>query len=213
VRLVDFEGQFSRGDIGQPRREECKSPLSRRSVTYEMAGVDIDAGNAAVEGIKDFVKATGRPGCDFSSDLACSFGGVCDLAKLNYKDPVLISGTDGVGTKLKIAQTMDAHDTIGQDLVAMCVNDCLVHGAEPLFFLDYFATGKLRVEQMVDVVRGVAEGSSSRTARSSAGRPRRCRACTRTASTISRVSLSAWWSDPRCCPALTRRAPSRAATW
>merc|ERR1719473_1083967 len=157
VRLVDYQGQFHRNDIGRPR-EVCESPLSVRRVTYEMAGVDIDAGNAAVEGIKDYVKATGRPGCDFSSDLACSFGGVCDLAKVGYKDPVLISGTDGVGTKLKVAHALQAHDTIGQDLVAMCVNDCLVHGAEPLFFLDYFATGKLQVQQMVDFVRGVADG-------------------------------------------------------
>merc|ERR1719473_431086 len=158
VRLVDFEGQYNRSDIGRCRLDAVASPLAKQRVTYEMAGVDIDAGNAAVEGIKSLVKATGRPGCDFSGDLACSFRGVCDLAKLGYKDPVLISGTDGVGTKLKIAHAVDVHDTIGQDLVAMCVNDCLVHGAEPLFFLDYFATGKLKVEQMVDVVRGVTEG-------------------------------------------------------
>merc|ERR1719379_2467330 len=159
VRLVDFEGQFSRSDIGQARQEVSLTPKMSRRLTYEMAGVDIDAGNAAVEGIKDIVKATSRPGCDLNNGkLACSFGGVCDLASIGYKDPVLISGTDGVGTKLKIAQALERHDTIGQDLVAMCVNDCLVHGAEPLFFLDYFATGKLKVQQMVDVVRGVAEG-------------------------------------------------------
>merc|ERR1719440_2673034 len=149
VRLVDFEGQFNRSDIGQARQEVSLTPKMSRRLTYEMAGVDIDAGNAAVEGIKDIVKATSRPGCDLNNGkLACSFGGVCDLASIGYKDPVLISGTDGVGTKLKIAQALERHDTIGQDLVAMCVNDCLVHGAEPLFFLDYFATGKLKVQQM-----------------------------------------------------------------
>lgn len=115
----------------------------------------MDAGNRAVELIKDHVRSTFRPGV--LGNLG-SFGGFFQLDVKKYKEPVLVSGTDGVGTKLKIAFMMDKHDTIGIDGVAMCVNDILVHGAEPLFFLDYIALGKLVPEKVADIVKGVADG-------------------------------------------------------
>ncbi|MGH8157940.1 MAG: phosphoribosylformylglycinamidine cyclo-ligase [Rhodanobacter sp.] len=124
------------------------------ALTYRAAGVDIDAGNALVERIKPLVKRTFRP--EVMGGLG-GFGGLFDLSG-RYKEPVLVSGTDGVGTKLKLAQTLNRHDTIGIDLVGMCVNDVLVQGAEPLFFLDYFATGKLDVDTTVAVVGGIAKG-------------------------------------------------------
>ena len=123
--------------------------------TYRQAGVDIDAGNEFVRRIKPFVRSTFRP--EVLTDLG-GFGGLFKLQADRYKEPVLVSGTDGVGTKLKIAFLMDKHDTVGIDLVAMCVNDIIVSGAEPLFFLDYFATGKLAVSKGEAVVRGIAEG-------------------------------------------------------
>ena len=124
------------------------------SLSYRDAGVDIDAGNSLVECIKPVVQQTFRPGV--LTGLG-GFGGLFELPG-GYRRPVLVSGTDGVGTKLKLAQRMGRHDTIGIDLVAMCVNDILVTGAEPLFFLDYYATGKLEVEEAADVVRGIAAG-------------------------------------------------------
>ncbi len=124
------------------------------ALTYRAAGVDIDAGNALVERIKPLVKRTNRP--EVMGGLG-GFGGLFDLSG-RYKEPVLVSGTDGVGTKLKLAQVLNRHDTIGIDLVGMCVNDVLVQGAEPLFFLDYFATGKLDVDTAVAVVGGIARG-------------------------------------------------------
>lgn len=122
-------------------------------LTYKDAGVDIDAGNRSVQLIKESVKATYRP--EVLGDLG-GFGGLFALQAAKYKEPVLVSGTDGVGTKLRLAFMLDKHDTIGQDAVAMCVNDILVQGAEPLFFLDYLAVGKLDPEQVADVVKGVA---------------------------------------------------------
>ena len=127
-----------------------KSPL-----TYRDSGVDIDAGNALVAAIKPLVKATRRPGAD--ADLG-GFGGLFDLKRAGFKDPVLVAANDGVGTKLKIAIDTGRHATIGIDLVAMCVNDLIVQGAEPLFFLDYFAVGKLDVAVARDVIAGIAEG-------------------------------------------------------
>jgi phosphoribosylformylglycinamidine cyclo-ligase len=124
------------------------------ALTYRAAGVDIDAGNAVVERIKPLVKRTFRP--EVMGGLG-GFGGLFDLSG-RYREPVLVSGTDGVGTKLKLAQQLGRHDTIGIDLVGMCVNDVLVQGAEPLFFLDYFATGKLDVDTTVAVVGGIAKG-------------------------------------------------------
>ena len=123
-------------------------------LTYRDAGVDIDAGNQVVERIKPLVKRTFRP--EVMGGLG-GFGALFDLSG-KYREPVLVSGTDGVGTKLKLAQQLDRHDTIGIDLVAMCVNDVLVQGAEPRFFLDYFATGKLQVDTTVAVVGGIAKG-------------------------------------------------------
>jgi phosphoribosylformylglycinamidine cyclo-ligase len=123
--------------------------------TYRSAGVDIDAGNRVVELIKPLVKTTFRP--EVLTDLG-GFAGLFRFDSAKYREPVLVSGTDGVGTKLKIALLMNRHDTIGIDLVAMCVNDIVVCGAEPLFFLDYFATGKLDPEHAAEVVGGIAEG-------------------------------------------------------
>jgi phosphoribosylformylglycinamidine cyclo-ligase len=126
----------------------------QEALSYRAAGVDIDAGNEVVERIKPLVKRTFRP--EVMAGLG-GFGALFELAG-RYREPVLVSGTDGVGTKLKLAQILGRHDTIGIDLVGMCVNDVLVQGAEPLFFLDYFATGKLDVETAVSVVGGIANG-------------------------------------------------------
>jgi len=131
--------------------------MANKNLTYRDAGVDIDAGNALVERIKPIVAATRRP--EVLSGIG-GFGGLFALPPGRYREPVLVSGTDGVGTKLKLAQKLGRHDTIGIDLVAMCVNDVLVQGAEPLFFLDYFACGKLDVEVAADVVQGIAAGCS-----------------------------------------------------
>ena len=127
----------------------------RSNVTYADAGVDISAGNALVEAIKPLAKATRRKGTD--SKLG-GFGGLFDLKALGYKDPVLVAANDGVGTKLRVAIDMGLHHGVGIDLVAMSVNDLIVQGAEPLFFLDYFATGKLDVGQAREVIAGIADG-------------------------------------------------------
>ncbi|MGD8677986.1 MAG: phosphoribosylformylglycinamidine cyclo-ligase [Chromatiales bacterium] len=125
------------------------------SLSYRDAGVDIDAGNELIKRIGPVVKKTFRPGV--LTGLG-GFGGLFELPVDKYREPVLVSGTDGVGTKLKVAMMLDRHDTIGIDLVAMCVNDIIVAGAEPLFFLDYFATGKLNVDAASDIIGGIAEG-------------------------------------------------------
>ncbi|MBP6012255.1 MAG: phosphoribosylformylglycinamidine cyclo-ligase [Alphaproteobacteria bacterium] len=127
----------------------------KNGLTYAQAGVDIDAGDALVEAIKPLAKSTARPGADASLG---GFGGLFDLKAAGFKDPLLVAGTDGVGTKLKVAIESGIHDTVGIDLVAMSVNDIVVQGAEPLLFLDYFATGKLDVTIGTAVVKGVAEG-------------------------------------------------------
>ena len=128
--------------------------MSKPSLSYKDAGVDINAGNELVERIKPHVKRTTR------SEVIGGLGGFGALCAIpgKYKEPILVSGTDGVGTKLRLAIDLKKHDTIGIDLVAMCVNDLVVQGAEPLFFLDYYATGKLDVDVASDVVKGIAEG-------------------------------------------------------
>ena len=125
------------------------------SLTYRDAGVDIDAGDALVDAIKPLAKSTGRRG---TMGGLGGFGALFDLKAAGFSDPILVSSTDGVGTKLKLAIDAGNHDHVGVDLVAMCVNDLVVAGAEPLFFLDYYATGKLRVDQARAVVAGIAEG-------------------------------------------------------
>jgi len=131
------------------------TPKAQDGLTYAGAGVDIDAGDALIDRIKPFAKATRRPGADAALG---GFGGAFDLKAAGYDDPILISGTDGVGTKLRIAIDTGKLDTVGIDLVAMCVNDVLAQGAEPLFFLDYFATGKLETHKAADVIKGIAAG-------------------------------------------------------
>ena len=130
------------------------SSSSQPSLTYRDAGVDIDAGNALVERIKSVSRATHRP--EVLTGLG-GFGAMCAIPS-GYAEPILVSGTDGVGTKLKLAIDLGIHDTIGIDLVAMCSNDIAVVGAEPLFFLDYYATGKLNVEVATAVVSGIGKG-------------------------------------------------------
>src|SRR3954466_2551142 len=132
-----------------------KPEKQTNGLTYAQAGVDIDAGNAMVEEIKPLVRATRRPGAD--AEIG-GFGGLFDLQAAGFKDPILVAANDGVGTKVKIAIETGIHDTVGIDLVAMCVNDLVVQGAEPLFFLDYFACGKLDPEMGAAVVAGVSDG-------------------------------------------------------
>ncbi len=126
----------------------------KTSLSYKDAGVDIDAGNELVNRIKPVVKRTTRP--EVMGGLG-GFGALCSIPE-KYRQPILVSGTDGVGTKLRLAMDLNRHETIGIDLVAMCVNDLIVQGAEPLFFLDYYATGKLDVDVATEVVTGIAEG-------------------------------------------------------
>ena len=133
----------------------CHPLMTNKPLTYKDAGVDIDAGNELVERIKPLVKRTRRP--EVLAGIG-GFGGMFAIPPDRYREPVLVSGTDGVGTKLMLAQYLNRHETIGIDLVAMCVNDVLVQGAEPLFFLDYFACGKLDIDVATAVIGGIAEG-------------------------------------------------------
>ncbi len=139
--------------LSRSEADLTSSPPTR--LTYRDAGVDIEAGDALVEAIKPLARATDRPG---TMGGLGGFGALFDLRAAGFRDPVLVSSTDGVGTKLRVAIEAGSHGTVGQDLVAMCVNDLVVQGAEPLFFLDYFATGRLRVEQARSVIAGIAEG-------------------------------------------------------
>ncbi|XP_075816355.1 trifunctional purine biosynthetic protein adenosine-3 [Microtus pennsylvanicus] len=150
LAAIKFEGAIYRKDIGFRAVAFLQRP---RGLTYKESGVDIAAGNMLVKKIQPLAKATSRPGC--TVDLG-GFAGLFDLKAAGFKDPLLASGTDGVGTKLKIAQLCNKHGTIGQDLVAMCVNDILAQGAEPLFFLDYFSCGKLDLTTTEAVIAGIA---------------------------------------------------------
>ncbi|KAI0095028.1 aminoimidazole ribonucleotide synthetase [Irpex rosettiformis] len=152
VDQVHFEGKTFRRDIAH-RALKATPPAPK--LTYAQAGVSVDAGNSLVDTIKPFVRATRRSGAD--AEIG-GFGGVFDLKATGYKDPVLVSGTDGVGTKLKVAFETGIHDFVGIDLVAMSVNDLLVQGAEPLYFLDYYACSKLDVSVAARVIKGIAEG-------------------------------------------------------
>lgn len=165
VDLIEFKGKTYRRDIAYralqaaeaPNRAFSPPPMAEPapSLTYAAAGVSVDAGNALVDAIKPVVKATRRPGAD--SNIG-GFGGAFDLAAAGFRDPILVSGTDGVGTKLRVALDYGKHSTVGIDLVAMSVNDLIVQGAEPLYFLDYYACSKLEVGVAADVVTGIAEG-------------------------------------------------------
>ncbi|MDT7950644.1 MAG: phosphoribosylformylglycinamidine cyclo-ligase [Acetobacteraceae bacterium] len=137
------------------KRDEAASPPGGNAMTYRGAGVDIEAGDALVDRIKPLARSTGRVG---TMGGLGGFGALFDLRAAGFRDPVLVSTTDGVGTKLKVAIDVGLHDTVGIDLVAMCVNDLVVQGADPLFFLDYFATGALDVAHAASVVAGIAEG-------------------------------------------------------
>ncbi|KAJ4485915.1 aminoimidazole ribonucleotide synthetase [Lentinula aciculospora] len=152
VDHVSFEGKTYRRDIAH---RALKVTDSSKGLTYAQAGVSVDAGNSLVEVIKPFVRSTRRTGAD--AEIG-GFGGVFDLKATGYVDPVLVSGTDGVGTKLRVAVDAGIHDTVGIDLVAMSVNDLLVQGAEPLYFLDYYGCSKLDVPIASQVIKGIAEG-------------------------------------------------------
>jgi phosphoribosylformylglycinamidine cyclo-ligase len=142
--------------LGENLPNDKDGKLTKKDgLSYADAGVDIDAGNALVDAIKPAVRSTRRAGAD--GEIG-GFGGLFDLKAAGFKDPILVAANDGVGTKLKIAIDAGKHDSVGIDLVAMCVNDLIVQGAEPLFFLDYFATGKLEVSAAASVVEGIAEG-------------------------------------------------------
>src|SRR5438105_12539642 len=149
---LDFTPDFAAATAGHG----IAAMNSRNSpITYKSAGVDIDAGDALVERIAPAARATARRGADASLG---GFGGLFDLKAAGFRDPILVASTDGVGTKLKLAIAARRFDTIGIDLVAMCVNDIVVQGAEPLFFLDYYATGRLETDTARRVVAGIAEG-------------------------------------------------------
>ena len=149
--------RHNRSALYRSLAEDTISALDRPNnpLTYRDAGVDIDAGDTLVEAIKPLAASTRRPGAD--ADLG-GFGGLFDLRAAGFTDPVLVAATDGVGTKLRVAIEAGKHDTVGIDLVAMCVNDLVVQGAEPLMFLDYYATSHLEISVARDVVAGIAEG-------------------------------------------------------
>jgi len=155
VDAIDFDGKTFRRDIAYRALGPAPANPKAEGLTYASAGVSVDNGNSLVEAIKPVVKATRRVGAD---GVIGGFGGTFDLKAIGFRDPVLVSGTDGVGTKLRVALDCGKHNTVGIDLVAMSVNDLIVQGAEPLYFLDYFACSKLDVPVAADVITGIAEG-------------------------------------------------------
>ncbi|MFT6580499.1 MAG: phosphoribosylformylglycinamidine cyclo-ligase [Alphaproteobacteria bacterium] len=155
LQTIPDEVSSSRFYIVKDREDAIASDTTKTGLTYGDAGVDIDAGNALVKAISPLARSTMRPGANV--DLG-GFGGMFDPKAAGFVDPLLVAATDGVGTKLKIAIECNRHDTVGVDLVAMCVNDLVVQGAEPLFFLDYFASGKLSPQVAQSVIAGIAEG-------------------------------------------------------
>ena len=161
IDKVKFQGMTYRRDIAyralasENPTAEFNPPAEPTGMTYAAAGVSVEAGNELVDMIKPIVRATRRPGAD---SVIGGFGGAFDLAATGYRDPILVSGTDGVGTKLRVALSYGKHATVGIDLVAMSVNDLIVQGAEPLYFLDYYACSKLDVAVAADVITGIAEG-------------------------------------------------------
>ncbi|KAL5533963.1 ADE57 [Sanghuangporus baumii] len=154
VKKISFEGAYYRKDIAY-RALQTEAGPSKPGLTYASAGVSVDTGNAFVDAIKPFVKATRRLGSDATIG---GFGGTFDLKPLGYQDPILVSGTDGVGTKLRVAIDSGIHRYVGIDLVAMSVNDLIVQGAEPLYFLDYFACSRLDLQVSTEVVKSIAQG-------------------------------------------------------
>jgi phosphoribosylformylglycinamidine cyclo-ligase len=181
------------------------NPQDPVSLSYRDAGVDIDAGDALVEAIKPYAKRTMREGVLKGIG---GFGALFEISK-KYKEPVLVSGTDGVGTKLKLAFELGRHDTVGIDLVAMSVNDILVQGAEPLFFLDYFACGKLDVAQATDVIKGVAQGCEQAGCALIGGETAEMPSMYPAGEYDLAASPSARWKNR----ASSTAAPSRRATW
>ena len=165
-----------------------------KGITYKSAGVDIEAGNKFVKLIRPMVRRTFRP--EVATDIG-GFGALFSFPANKYKDPMLVSSTDGVGTKLRIAFLTGKHDTVGIDLVAMSVNDIVVQGAEPLFFLDYFGTGKLSLNISTQVIKGIAQGCREAGCALIGGRRRRCPLFTRRASTTWPVLQLAWWRKRR----------------
>jgi phosphoribosylformylglycinamidine cyclo-ligase len=153
--MVERSDMFGSGFLGRALYHVCAGEAVISGTRYREAGVDIDAGDALVEAIKPLTRSTARPGAD--GEIG-GFGGLFDLRAAGFRDPVLVASTDGVGTKLKVALAADIHDTVGIDLVAMCVNDIVVSGAEPLFFLDYFATGRLETARGRAIVAGITAG-------------------------------------------------------